>query len=118
MTLNDALLALNNDAIAFDAGKCIRSVTVVVTMRAADGKVFLQPVDEAYAPVWLAALGPTQLLTLGAQGYSKLISRPMDLATITCKIQNGEYRTAWDYLVCAMHCASGTVSITIQPSSS
>jgi hypothetical protein len=63
----------------------------------ADGKVFLQPVDEAYAPV--CALYLSLLLIDVFKGYRQLISHPMDLGTIQQKILTGQYTTAWDYLV-------------------
>lgn len=53
----------------------------VSTADSADARVFLEPVDEAFAPC-----------------YFEVVKIPMDLSTIGRKIAEDEYPTAWEYM--------------------
>eukprot|EP00038_Savillea_parva_P020402 m.31245 g.31245 ORF g.31245 m.31245 type:complete len:913 (-) comp4786_c0_seq1:252-2990(-) len=51
------------------------------TVDSADARVFLEPVDDTYAPC-----------------YHEVIKTPMDLSTIGGRIAEGHYATAWEYM--------------------
>ena len=55
---------------------------LIVMRRKDDYAFFLQPVDPAQVP-----------------GYSDVISRPMDLGTMTTKVEKGKYRSLEEFAV-------------------
>ncbi len=58
---------------------------LMVVRRKDDYAFFLQPVD------------PTQV-----PGYSDVVSRPMDLGTMTTKVERGRYRSLEEFAVCPL----------------